>query len=354
MENERPTPLVQDTEATRSKLETWLSDQRGHPVHIPALTIPESSGMSNVTLLFDAQWQEDGATRSEACVGRLQPEVERPVFPAYDLGLQYEVMASIGRNSTVPVPELRGLELDRSLLGVQFYIMKRTPGRIPPDMPPYNMDGWMVHETSEAQRATLWRAAVETMGQLHGLDHRTLGFGHLEVPGSTPLQQQLAYWQAYLDWGLEGEGHAICQAALDWLGTHQPGDEPTVLCWGDSRLGNIIFRESLDGIAAVLDWEMAVLGNPVQDLAWFNYLDATFSEGLGIARLAGLPGYDETVEQWLRATGFSARDYDYYLIFAGMRYALLLSRIMLATGQTGQVQENFACQLLQKYMERLT
>jgi len=97
-----------------------------------------------------------------------------------------------------------------------------------------------------------------------------------------------------------------------------------------------------------------VLGNPVQDLAWFNYLDATFSEGLGIPRLAGLPGYEETVQQWEQATGFAARDYDYYLIFAGMRYALLLSRIMLATGQHEQVQENFACQLLQKYMGRLT
>jgi aminoglycoside phosphotransferase (APT) family kinase protein len=104
----------------------------------------------------------------------------------------------------------------------------------------------------------------------------------------------------------------------------------------------------------VLDWEMAVLGNPVQDLAWFNYLDATFSEGLGIPRLAGLPGYEETVAQWEQATGYTALDYDYYLIFAGMRYGLLLSRIMLATGQRGQVQDNFACQLLQKYMERLT
>jgi aminoglycoside phosphotransferase (APT) family kinase protein len=212
----------------------------------------------------------------------------------------------------------------------------------------------MVHDATEAQRAAMWRAAVETMARLHALDYRTLGFGHLRLPGTTPLQQQLDYWQAYLDWALEGDGHAICQAALDWLGANQPGDEPTVLCWGDSRLGNIIFRESVDGIAAVLDWEMAVLGNPVQDLAWFNYLDATFSEGLGIPRLAGLPGYEETVQQWERATGFATRDYNYYLIFAGMRYALLLSRIMLATGQVEQVQENFACQLLQKYMERLT
>jgi len=232
--------------------------------------------------------------------------------------------------------------------------MKRTPGRIPTDMPPYNMDGWMVHETSETQRKAMWRAAVDSMAAIHQLDYKDLGFADLEVAGSTPLQQQLAYWQDYLDWALEGSGHAIGQSALDWLQSNQPANEPTVLCWGDSRLGNIIFRESLDGIAAVLDWEMAVLGNPVQDLAWFNYLDATFSEGLGMPRLAGLPDYEETIAQWEKSSGYSARDYNYYLIFAAMRYGIILSRIMLATGQTHEVQTNFACQLLQKTMDQLS
>ncbi len=50
-----------------------------------------------------------------------------------------------------------------------------------------------------------------------------------------------------------------------------------------------------------------------------------------------------------RHPDFSARDYNYYQIFAGMRYGLILSRIMLATGQDSEVQNNFACQLLQKY-----
>ena len=100
MDNERPTPLLEDPEGTRKKLESWLSQHRGHSVTIPALNIPEATGMSNVTLLFDVEWQEHGATHSEPCVGRLQPEIERPVFPSYDLSLQYEVMASIGKHST--------------------------------------------------------------------------------------------------------------------------------------------------------------------------------------------------------------------------------------------------------------
>jgi aminoglycoside phosphotransferase (APT) family kinase protein len=354
MENERPTPLIEDIDGTRRKLEAWISEHRGHTVSIPELSIPEATGMSNVTLLFDTTWEENDQPRSEAVVARLQPEIERPVFPAYDLRLQYEVMESVGRNSDIPMPELRGLETDKSLLGVQFYLMKKTDGRIPTDMPPYNMDGWMIHEATEAQRSAMWCAAVDTMARYHQLDYRQLGFAKLHEPGQTPLQQQLTYWQGYLDWALEGAGHPICQVALNWLQANQPADEPTVLCWGDARLGNIIFNESLDGIAAVLDWEMAVLGNPVQDIAWFNYLDATFSEGLGMPRLEGLPSYEETLARWQQASGFSTRDYDYYLVFAGMRYGLILSRIMLATGQDSEVQGNFACQLLQTYLDRLT
>ncbi|NQX88595.1 MAG: phosphotransferase family protein [Halioglobus sp.] len=353
MENARPTPLIDDIDSTRRKLACWISEQQGRAVSIAELTIPEATGMSNVTLLFDINWEEQGAACTESIVARLQPSVERPVFPDYDLSLQYEVMEVLGRESDVPVPELRGLETDDSVLGVQFYLMKKTEGRIPTDMPPYNMDGWMVHETSLEQRRSLWRSTVDTLATFHQLDYRALGFERLHAPGMTPLQQQLNYWQTYHDWALEGAQHGICQPALDWLQANQPEEEATTLCWGDARLANIIFKPSLDGIAAVLDWEMAVLGNPVQDLAWFNYLDSAFAEGLGMPRLEGLPSYEETVTQWQNASSCSVRDYSYYIVFAGMRFGLILSRIMLATGQNDEVQTNFACQLLQKNLDRL-
>lgn len=351
MKDERPTPLVEDLDGTRRKLERWFSERRGTDIRISGLDIPEGTGMSNVTLLFDIHWQADGSEKSQSCVGRLQPEIERPVFPSYDLSEQYQVMEAVGQLSDVPVPTLLGLEADPSLLGVQFYIMEFTPGRIPSDIPPYNMDGWMLHETTEKQRENMWRAAVDTMARYHRLDYRELGFSHLASDDATPLQQQLAYWQNYHDWAMEGTRHEIGSAALKWLNENQPENEPTVLCWGDARLANIIFRESLDGVAAVLDWEMAVLGNPVQDLAWFNVLDSTFAEGLGMSRLPGLPSYEDTVSQWQQASGYSAADYDYYVIFAAMRFGLILSRIMLATGQDDQVQENFACLFLKKHLE---
>ena len=78
MDNTRPTPLVDDIDGTRRKLESWIASHRGHNVTIPQLSIPEATGMSNVTLLFDVLWEENGQPRSEPVVARLQPSIERP------------------------------------------------------------------------------------------------------------------------------------------------------------------------------------------------------------------------------------------------------------------------------------
>ena len=133
MKDERPTPIVEDLEGTRQKLAAWFSQRKDTAVTVSDLNIPEATGMSNVTLLFDVSWEEDGQSRSEPCVGRLQPEIARPVFPAYDLSLQYRVMETLREQTDIPAPEMRGLEMDRSVLGVPFYIMKKTDGRIPTD-----------------------------------------------------------------------------------------------------------------------------------------------------------------------------------------------------------------------------
>lgn len=359
MENERPTPLVEDIDGTRRKLEAWFTErlQSEGPVSIAELKIPEATGMSNVTLLFDIDYEKDGVKHNEACVGRLQPQIAKPVFPEYDLSIQYRAMDIVGRKTDVPAPELMGLELDESVLGTGFYIMKKAEGRVPPDMPPYNMDGWMLHDIGPEQRRSLWNAGVETMARLHRQtrDYRSLGFDFLERPqlGDNPLKQQLAYWEHYRDWSLDGAEHRISGPALEWLKANQPAQEEFGLCWGDSRIGNMLFSEDCKRVTAVLDWEMITLGNPCQDIAWWNYLDRFFADGLGMPRLEGLPGYDDTVALWEEHSGFSAEHIKYYEVFAGLRYGMIMSRIMFAQGQTDQIQENFATNMLAKVMEEV-
>lgn len=332
MENQRPTPLVEDIEGTRAKLAEWFARrlQSDGPVTIPELRIPEATGMSNVTLLFDIEYEKNGVKHSEACVGRLQPEIEKPVFPEYDLSIQYRAMDIVGKKTDVPAPELLGLEMDKSVLGTAFYIMKKVDGRVPPDMPPYNMDGWMLNDIGPEQRESLWKAGVDTMARLHreARDYRSLGFDFLERPelGDNPLKQQLVYWDHYQEWGLEGAEHSICGPALEWLKANQPADEQFGLCWGDARIGNMLFSDDCRDVNAVLDWEMITLGNPLQDITWWNYLDRFFSDGLNIPRLEGLPSYEETLAQWEKQSGFSTEHTKYYEVFAGLRYGLILSR----------------------------
>lgn len=355
MDSERPTPLVEDLEGTRRKLEQWFTQNvaGGAPVAISDLKIPEATGMSNVTLLLDASWEHNGQRQERPCVGRLQPQIERPVFPEYDLAMQYRVMDTLGRETPVKAPPLLGLETDPAVLGNPFYIMERIDGRVPGDMPPYTMGGWLMEEVGPEQRRNLWCAGLKAMAEIHRQDYQALGFDFLERPhwGDTALEQQLSYWENYVDWGLEGIACPTAEEAMAWLRVHQPADEPTRLCWGDARIGNMIFNHECTAVNAVLDWEMVTIGNPLQDLAWWNYLDRFFSEGLNCPRLEGLPDRAETVALWEAETGLSAADYGYYELYAAYRYAVIMSRIMVATGQQDQVAENFAIALLRTVMQ---
>ena len=249
------------------------------------------------------------------------------------------------------MPNLIGLEKNNEILGVLFFIMEYHSGLIPSDIPPYHMDGWLKEKTSESQRKKMWNTATDVLISLHKLDYKKIGFSDLSSKEQTPLNHQLSYWKNYQDWALGEKTNRTCDEALQWLFENQPNKESTVLCWGDARISNIIFENSLDKAAAVLDWEMASLGNPVQDIAWFNYMDSCFSEGLGCSRLAGLPTYSETLSRWEKGSGYSIKDYDYYTIFAGLRFSLLLSRIMIITNQKDKADETFACKILKKRMK---
>jgi len=359
VDNERPTPLVEDIDGTRRKLESWFAKklQADGAVRIPELKIPEATGMSNVTLLFDVSYEKNGKSYTEGCVGRLQPEIEKPVFPEYDLSIQYKAMDIVGNNTDIPAPGLLGLELDSSVLGTAFYVMKKADGRVPPDMPPYSMDGWMMHDIGPAERESLWNAGIDVMASFHRQcrDYKALGFDFLErpEPGANPLQKQLAYWEDYGKWALEGRSHSICDPVMQWLKDNQPKSEEFGLCWGDSRIGNMLFSQDCKSVSAMLDWEMITLGNPLQDVAWWNFLDYFFSDGLGIPRLEGLPSYEDTVARWEKTSGFSGEHYKYYWVFAGLRYGLIMSRIMVAQGQHDQIEDNFATGVLKKVMEEL-
>jgi aminoglycoside phosphotransferase (APT) family kinase protein len=301
-----------DLGQTAGQLKAWLSSKLSVPadgIRIEDLDAPLSTGFSSDTLLFDLVYVKDGMEYREGLVARLEPE-EYVMFPYYDVAAQAKCLQLL-EDTDVPVPVVRWFEPDKSVLGVPFYVMSRVDGRIP----------------TEAERESIWWNGLEAMCKVHRVDWKALGFDFLAEPkrGDTLLDQQLDYWQEYFRWGMDASRHPDIARALDYLEANKPEHQPVALCWGDSRLANQIF----DGVecVAVLDWEMARLGDPVQDLAWWLASDRCFSEGLELERLPGIPGKEETIARWEQSTGRKAAGFDYYTILALTRFSMNMARV---------------------------
>ncbi len=321
-----PAPQGRDLELTRKQLCEWLSAKLpdATDLTIENLEGPEATGFSNDTVMCDLRYREGGEPREEGLVVRIKPTGYR-VFPEYDLGRQFRVMQLLVP-TPVPVPRVFWEEPDPALLGAPFYVMERVEGRIPTDNPPYHVGGWMA-EARRQEREAVWWSGLEALCEIHKLDWQGLGFGFLDAPerGATPLEQELCYYEHYLEWAARGKPQPTTEAALDWLQANRPADEPTALLWGDARIGNMIFRENR--CAAVLDWEMVTLGNPVEDLGWWIFLDRHHSEGLEAPRLPGFPSYEETVARYEEQTGRKVENLRYYQVFAGFRFGVIMIRL---------------------------
>jgi aminoglycoside phosphotransferase (APT) family kinase protein len=344
-----------DLELTQRQLCEWLRGKlrRARDVTITDVRGPSETGFSSDTLMFDAQWFDATGVHREQMVARFKPS-GFTVFPTYDIARQFHVMRILGDRTGVPVPRMRWLEEDEAPLGAPFYVMDRVDGRVPTDNPPYHVGGWLL-DLAPAERAALWWSGLDAMARVHRLDWRGLGFGVLDQParGTHPLEQQLHEYDEYLSWGVERARYPLLATAQDWLHAHRPLDEPVALCWGDSRLGNQIFNGTT--CAAVIDWEMVRLGDPVQDLAWWIALDRCFSEGLGVERLAGLPDRDATIARWETLVGRAARHFDYYEILALYKFGAIMARVSLQLmhyeylpADSNMDSDNLASQTLQR------
>ncbi len=353
-----PGPRERDLEATRARLAGWLRGRLpgAERVELSPLAGPANTGFSSDTLLFDCTWTACGAPRREHLVARLEPRGFN-VFPRYDVAVQFRVMERLAATD-VPVPAMRWLEQDAAVLGAPFYVMDRVEGVVPSDSPPYHAGGW-VAELGPEERERLWWSGLEAMARIHRLDWRALGFGFLDEPqrGATPLAQQLHFYDEYFAWAVEDPArYPRIRRALAWLRERAPRDEPVALCWGDSRLSNQIFR-GLECVA-VIDWEMVRLGNPLQDVAWWLAIDRCLSEGIGLARLPGLPGAEASAARWAAWTGLSTAALPYYEVLGLAKFSVILARVGLQMKHYGVMPpdasfdvDNLASQTLERVLD---
>ncbi|MCD4524640.1 phosphotransferase family protein [Nocardioides sp. cx-173] len=308
----------------------------------------DANGMSSETLPLDVDWSEDGAARHGEYVARVAPAAaDFPVFPRYELQDQYDAMRIVAERSEVPVPAVRWMEPTGAVLGTPFFLMDRVDGLIPQDVLPYNFgDNWL-HDAGEDDQRRLQDASVGLLAGLHAIPDPQTTFAFLDPArhgheGGSLLERTLARTVAWYDFAQADIGPSpLVERALAWLRLHLPTapDGEAVLCWGDARIGNTIYRDFTP--VAVLDWEMAAIGPRQLDVSWMLFAHQVFETITGMLGLPGMPHFlreEDVVAEYERLTGASLGDLTWYHVYNGLQWCIVFMRTGARQIHFGEIQ----------------
>jgi aminoglycoside phosphotransferase (APT) family kinase protein len=306
--------------ALREQFAGWLQRQQ-RMAGAKVLELRQASaanGFSNETYRVTLQTPADGP---QEVILRLPP-ARTGLFPDYDMARQYTFMERLSAEPGLAMARCRWLEEDPRPLGRPFFVTEFVAGQVAGDQPKYINEGWIVEATPQ-QRRRLWDSSVDQLVQLarvrwHGERLASLDWPDRQAPR---LAQHIALWTHLGDWGakaLPRDNDPFMRKLAAWLHAHQPREEAAGVVWGDARFGNIIYRDFRP--VALLDWELAVIGDPMVDLAYMLFhvfLTELYHADpqAGSPRLEGFGRDEETVARYCEAAARSPRDYRYYWLF---------------------------------------
>jgi len=333
-----------DLEEVRQGLERALAGRvpQGTEHSVDSIGGTSATGMSSETLLFDASWQEGGQRRQERLVARVAPIGDDvPVFPTYDLPGQFLTSKTVGSLTDVPVPPPWWCEPDGSVIGSPFFVMGRVEGEVPPDIPPYSFgEGWLF-DASDEQKSRLQDSTVAVLAELHAIPEPDKHFAHLrgEFAGDTALRRHVQGRREWYEWAARDSGRsALVERAFTWMDDHWPKDEgPTVFCWGDSRIGNVMYQDFRP--SAVLDWEMAGLAPAETDLAWLAYLHRMFEDmaiAYGFPHMPDFLRMEDLAASYEGLSGHTPRHLDFYFLYAALQLAIVYLRTGMRSVRFGE------------------
>ncbi|HEU0192152.1 MAG TPA: phosphotransferase family protein [Mycobacterium sp.] len=294
----------------------------------------DANGMSSETLILSGRWTADGTPVQQRWVARMAPSTDDvPVFPVYRLDHQFELMRLVGELTDVPVPPVRWFEPTGGLLGRPFFLMDRVDGEVPPDVMPYTFGGnWFADAPVERQRE-LQDATVEVLTKLHAIPRPGERFGFLDEArsGDSALRRHFNWVRDWYAFAVGDIGRSpLLERTFDWLDARWPADaaarEP-VLCWGDARIGNVMYRDFRP--VAVLDWEQAALAPRELDIAWLIFAHKVFQEIAEMATLPGLPDVlteDDVRAAYRRLTGVELGELHWFYVYSALMWAVVFMR----------------------------
>lgn len=300
-----------------ARLEAWLSANIAGFAG-PLAVSQFKGGQSNPTYRL--------CTPSAAYVLRRKPPGD--LLPsAHAVDREYRVMTALGAVG-YPVPRTHTLCLDEAVIGSIFYLMDEVEGRVfwEPAMP----------ASDPAERSAVYQAMNAALATLHGFDPGELGLSDFGRTGGY-VGRQIARWSKQYRLS-QTETIAEMDRLIAWLPEHMPPENPTRLVHGDFRLDNLILDTDKPRIAAVLDWELATLGDPVADFTYhcMQWVMPPSETGAGVGSLVGhdlqrlgIPALSAYLEAYESRTGMGVRDHiDFYFAYNFFRLAAILQGIV--------------------------
>ncbi|MEZ3160637.1 phosphotransferase family protein [Microbacterium sp. BWT-B31] len=264
-----------------------------------------------------------------------RPPLGHVLATAHDMGREFRVMTAL-QETAVPVPRTYALCADSSVIGAEFYVMQRCAGT------PYRRAAELIALGADRAR-TISERLVDTMAELHLVDPTEVGLEGFGRPEGY-LRRQVDRWKRQLD-----ASHSRDLPAADELHrrltAQVPSESAAGIVHGDFRLDNVLF-DAGDRPTAVLDWEMATLGDPLSDLAlmltYHRLADASTSVLVTDASRA--PGFlteDEIVARYSAKTGRDLSSLGFHLALAVFKLAAILEGIHFRHLQGQTVGEGF-------------
>lgn len=272
-----------------------------------------------------------------------RPPLGHVLSSAHDMHREHRVVSALA-GTAVPVPRAIDVVDDAAehrVTGTPFFLMERAPGTVlvrPEQNAPYTPAG-------------LRRLSLDLAGHLadlHAVDPGAVGLADFGRADGY-LERQLSTWRRQLDASRSRETPHLDRLQAD-LADGVPDAARSTLVHGDYRLDNALVVGEGDAprVSAVLDWEMATLGDPLVDLGIFAlYWDIADLSGSGgvapsaVDPTAGYPGFDELTDAYAERAGIPTPDLRWYRAFAAYKLAVILEGIHFRFRAGGTVGEGF-------------
>lgn len=291
--------------------------------HLPGLEGPLTveqfpAGFSNLTYLLRAGDRELVLRR---------PPIGAKIKTAHDMGREYRILSHLQPiYEKVPRPLL--FCEDEEILGSPFYVMERVKGIILRARAPRGI------ELSSEEMHGLSETFIENLAEIHTVDYEAAGLGDLGSPQGYVKRQVEGWTKRY--YNARTDDVPEVEQLSDWLLQHLPADSlRSALIHNDYKFDNLVLSpEDLKRVVAVLDWEMATIGDPLMDFGTSlgYWVEATDPEewqryGFGLTNLPGSFTRTELLERYSTRTGRRIEDPVFYFAYGLLKIAVIVQQI---------------------------